>query len=293
MTIRNIRKVFPAEIRREGADTLIKRWFVPSDYEFTDPFLLFDETKCDRAEDFARGFPEHPHRGFEALTYMLSGTLRHRSDAQPLGYVMPGGAQWLTNGSGLTHDETPKNTEGLFWCAQLWINLPAANKQDAPFYASVLPESVPSIPLNDHGHVRAIAGQFEGQKGPLPSRHRPSDPFYFDVIMNSGGDFRYSPPDGFNVLIFAVAGTLRIGDRELPEGETAVLGKIGDIEVQAPRAARFLVFGGKPIAEKICWHGPFVMNAPEEIEKAMEDFAAFGPFRSDTGSGKEVSDVAE
>jgi redox-sensitive bicupin YhaK (pirin superfamily) len=283
---RGIAHRFPADARREGAGTHITRWFVPTDYALTDPFLLFDETKSDKIEEYASGFPEHPHRGFEALTYIINGTLRHKDSAGYSGFVGPCGAQWLTNASGLTHDEVPDQTEGMFWCMQLWINLPAENKSDTPFYEEIKGEQVPVLTLGSGSEVRVVAGQFENIDGLLPSRARPSRPVYLDVVINAQGEFNYTPPEAYTVLIFVVEGQITInGDDKAEVGETLLLAREGSLEVQTNLGARLLLMAGRPINEKIAWHGPFVMNNESELKKAFADFLKFGPFQPDTGTG--------
>jgi quercetin 2,3-dioxygenase len=259
---------------------------VPSDYALTNPFLLFDETKSEKIEEYASGFPEHPHRGFEALTYMIAGTLRHKDSAGYSGFVGPCGAQWLTNASGLTHDEVPDQTEGLFWCMQLWINLPAENKSDNPFYEEIEAEQVPILTLDSGSEVRVVTGQFDNIDGRLPSRARPSEPVYLDVVINAQSEFNYSPPESYTVLIFVVEGQITIaGDDKAEAGETLLLKRQGRVKVQTDPGARILLMAGRPINEKIAWHGPFVMNEEAELEKAFVDFSKFGPFQSDTGTG--------
>ncbi|MBT7950120.1 MAG: pirin family protein [Gammaproteobacteria bacterium] len=285
---RGVTHRFPVDVRREGAGTHITRWFVPADYALTDPFLLFDETKSDKIEEYAGGFPEHPHRGFEALTYMIAGTLRHKDSAGFNGYVGPLGAQWLTNASGLTHDEVPDQTEGLFWCLQLWINLPAANKFDDPFYDESSAEQSP-VAVNDSGaEIRVVAGEFEKTIGSLPPVSRPSKPVYLDVFLQEGGQFIYSPPEGYTVLLFVIEDQITIGFNDVAKaGELVLLEKSGRIAVKSERASRFLLMAGLPIKEDIVWHGPFVMNHEEELQQAFSDFSQFGPFQSDTGTGQD------
>jgi redox-sensitive bicupin YhaK (pirin superfamily) len=284
---RGVAHRFPADVRREGAGTHITRWFVPTDYALTDPFLLFDETKSDKIEEYAGGFPEHPHRGFEALTYMIAGTLRHKDSAGFTGYVGPLGAQWLTNASGLTHDEVPDQTEGLFWCLQLWINLPAVNKADTPFYNESSEEEAPVLLQESGAEIRVIAGDFEKSSGPLPPVARPSKPVYLDVTLKQGDKFTYLPPEGYTVLVFIVEGEITIKSDDIANtGDLLLLEKSGGVSVRSKRGSRFLLMAGKPINEDIAWHGPFVMNKEEELQQAFSDFAQFGPFQSDTGTGQ-------
>jgi redox-sensitive bicupin YhaK (pirin superfamily) len=284
--VRGIAHRFSADERREGGGTHITRWFVPTDYALTNPFLLFDETKSDKIEEYAGGFPEHPHRGFEALTYLIAGTLRHKDSAGFTGYVGPMGAQWLTNASGLTHDEIPTQTDGLFWCYQLWINLPEVNKGDVPFYDEASAELVPHVSSDSGAEVGVVSGEFEGVTGPLPPKTRPSDPIYLDVNLKAKGQFNYTPPLGYKVLIFNVGGTIIIGEQApINAGDMVVLDNEGQVNVRVVEAARFLVMAGRPINETFVWHGPFVVSNEEELQRAFKDFAQFGPFQSDAGTG--------
>lgn len=289
-SIREIAHRFPADVRREGGGTLITRWFVPADIEITDPFLLFDQTKSTEVDDYKGGFPEHPHRGFEALTYMLSGTIKHNDSAGFTGDVGPLGTQWLTNASGLTHDEIPDQTDGLFWCLQLWINIPAKNKYEEPFYDEYRGEQIPVCTLPDGGTVRVVAGSFQGTNGPLPPKPRASEPVYLDVCLENNSVFTFQPPAGFTVLIFCVENTVLIGKGKdaLAAEDIVVLERDGEVKIETENnKGRFLLMAGKPINEKIAWHGPFVMNTDEELEQAFEDFSQFGPFRADAGTGQD------
>jgi redox-sensitive bicupin YhaK (pirin superfamily) len=284
--VRGIAHRFSPDARREGAGTHITRWFVPTDYALTNPFLLFDETKSDKIEEYAGGFPEHPHRGFEALTYLIAGTLRHKDSAGFTGYVGPMGAQWLTNASGLTHDEIPTQTDGLFWCYQLWINLPEENKGDVPFYDEASAENVPHISAEPGAQVRVVSGEFDGVNGPLPPKTRPGRPVYLDVKLEAKGQFNYAPPLGDKVLIFSIEGAITIGEQApINAGEMVVLDDEGLVNVKTGDAARFLLMAGRPINEKVVWHGPFVVSSEEELQRAFKDFSSFGPFQSDAGTG--------
>ena len=288
MTLREIAHRFPADRRKEGAGTHVTRWFVPSDYALTNPFLLFDETRSDKIEEYAGGFPEHPHRGFEALTYMLAGTLRHNDSAGFNGHVGPCGAQWLCNASGLTHDEIPDQTDGLFWCMQLWINLSATEKKAEPFYLETNAGESPLIHLDDGGEIRVVAGDFDHQRAKLPPKPRPSKPLYLDVNLPAQAKFELSLPQHFTVLIFMVEGKVTIGEHSVAvDAEVVLLDKVGSTRVMAESPARFLLMAGAPIDEEIAWHGPFVMNTEEELQQAFTDFSRFGPFRGDAGTGRD------
>ncbi len=291
---RGVAHRFSVDVRREGAGTHITRWFVPTEYALTDPFLLFDQTKSDKIEEYAGGFPEHPHRGFEALTYIIAGTLRHKDSAGFTGYVGPSGAQWLTNASGLTHDEVPDQTDGLFWCLQLWINLPANSKGDAPFYHESSAEQIPILVQESGAEVRVVAGGFENASGPLPPIPRPSRPVYLDISLKPEAEFNYMPPNDYTVLIFVVEGMINIrSEATASAGELLLLEKSGRVRVQSNQRARFLLMAGRPLNEKIAWHGPFVMNHEVELQQAFTDFAQFGPFQSDTGTGQNNNDGIE
>ncbi len=288
-TVREVSHRFMPDVRREGAGTLITRWIIPTDIRIADPFLLFDQTRSSRVDEYAGGFPEHPHRGFEALTYVLSGGLKHRDSAGYEGDIGPLGAQWLTNASGLTHDEIPGQTDGLFWCLQLWINLPAANKSDKPFYVECRGGDIPAAGLPDGGTVRVIAGEYQGMSGLLPPCARPSEPVYLDISLTADSDFTYQPPAGFTVLLFCIDGKIHVGKNKsvLTAEDMAALETTGDVLVKTSEdSGRLLLIAGKPINEKIAWHGPFVMNTDRELGQAFLDYARFGPFRRDTGTGQ-------
>ena len=284
--LRKIAHRFATDVRKEGAGTHITRWFVPTDYEQTNPFLLFDETKSDKIEEYAGGFPEHPHRGFEAITYMLSGSLQHNDSAGFSGHVGPLGAQWLCNASGLTHDEIPDQSDGLFWCMQLWINLPAKDKYSTPFYNETNAEQTPLVSDSGGNEIRVIAGEYDNHRAQLPVIPRPSKPVYLDITLTGNAEFRYSLPEDFTVLLFIVEGTINVGDDAATAGEVVLLDKAEHTVFSAEQPARCLLMAGQPIDEEIVWHGPFVMNSEAELEQAFTDFARFGPFRADAGTGQ-------
>jgi redox-sensitive bicupin YhaK (pirin superfamily) len=247
----------------------------PRLYAQADPFLLFDEFRSDKADDYIGGFPPHPHRGFETVTYMMAGHMRHGDNKGNTGDLGPGSAQWMTAARGIVHEERPQQENGLMWGYQLWVNLPAAEKMDEPVYQDIAASNIPEVTLPSGARVRVISGEIQGVRGPV--RPRPSDPISLEVELPAGQEFRYTPPSGHTTLVHGVAGQLHVGEgtQVIREREMALLSPEGDVVVRSGDApGKFLLIAGKPIREQVAHYGPFVMNTREEIIQAAKDFEA-------------------
>jgi len=236
-----------------------------------DPFLMLDHFSSDDPNDYLAGFPDHPHRGFVTLTYMLDGHMLHRDSMGNSGDLRDGGAQWMKAASGVIHSEMPKQTDGLMRGFQLWINLPAAEKMSAPAYQAISPEAIPDV-RNGGIRVKVLSGTYGGIPGPV------SDPFtdlhYLDVDLDPGADFETPISAGYAAFLHPFKGEIQVADTSLSSGELAVLSDGDRISVQSRTGARFILVAGRPIGEPIVQHGPFVMNTREEIEQAFADFRA-------------------
>jgi redox-sensitive bicupin YhaK (pirin superfamily) len=237
-----------------------------------DPFLMLDAFRNDDPKHYSGGFPDHPHRGFETVTYMLAGRMRHRDNAGNEGLLGPDGAQWMTAGSGLIHSEMPEQAEGLVEGFQLWLNLPAKNKMVAPSYRDIPPQAIPEFTSESGIRVRVLAGASHGVKGAV---QRPdTEPLYLDVHLPGGARFVQEIPAGHNALTYTYRGSVKVSGTTVPDQHMAVLASDGApailLETDAP--ARLLVIAGKPLNEPIAQYGPFVMNTAEQIQQTLRDF---------------------
>jgi redox-sensitive bicupin YhaK (pirin superfamily) len=239
-----------------------------------DPFLLLDEFGTDKAEDYIAGFPEHPHRGFETVTYMLDGRMRHKDNHGHEGVLEPGSVQWMTAGRGIVHSEMPEQREGRMRGFQLWMNLPARDKMTPPNYQEFGADRMPVVD-RPGVNVKVIAGELDGAVGPV--KQPATDPTYMDIRLDAGVDFALPLPAGHSAFIYVYEGSVSVGaSREaatINGQELAVLGEGTEVRLQgrAPRSRAILV-AGRPLREPVARHGPFVMNTREEIMQAFADY---------------------
>ncbi|MEM7254371.1 MAG: pirin family protein [Pseudomonadota bacterium] len=255
----------------DGAGVSLQRVIGHRGLTEADPFLLLDEFRSDDASDYIAGFPEHPHRGFETVTYMLAGRMRHRDSEGNQGILSPGSVQWMTAGRGIVHSEMPEQEEGLLHGFQLWVNLPAANKLCAPRYQDIPPKDVPSVEIQG-GSVRIVAGSFNGVEGPV--RGVSVAPLYLDITITKH-PITIPLDDAHTGLAYVVGGGVAIGANRVAAnaGQLARLGRGHSVTVQPTTAeARVLMIAGRPLGEPVARYGPFVMNTEQEIRQAIEDF---------------------
>jgi hypothetical protein len=241
-----------------------------------DPFLLLDEFGTDKPEDYIAGFPEHPHRGFETVTYMLDGRMRHKDNHGNEGVLEPGAVQWMTAGRGIVHSEMPEQSEGRMRGFQLWMNLPARDKMTDPNYQEFGGASLPVVERPGVS-VKVIAGSFDGATGPV---HQPAtDPVYMDIQLDAGVDFSLPLPVGHAAFVYVYEGGVSVGvSREaatIHAQELAVLGDGSEVRLQGREArSRAILVAGRPLREPVARYGPFVMNTREELHQAFADFQA-------------------
>jgi hypothetical protein len=258
----------------DGAGVRLTRIIGSPQLDMLDPLLLLDCFESDDPDDYIAGFPSHPHRGFETVTYLLEGRLRHKDNAGHEGVIETGGVQWMTAGRGIVHSEMPEQAQGLLRGFQLWINLPAAEKMSAPGYQEFTASEIPIEQREDGGIVRVIAGRTDG--GVSGAARRPStDPLYLDVELPAGAVFEQGLPQTHAAVLFVIDGEPRIGDeaQALPRRHLGVLGPGDRVVVSAgDAAARFLLIAGRRLDEPVARHGPFVMNTQAEIIKAFDDY---------------------
>ena len=239
-----------------------------------DPFLLLDAFESDQPEDYIGGFPSHPHRGFETVTYLLAGRMRHKDNAGNEGVIEPGGVQWMTAGKGIVHSEMPEQENGLLMGFQLWVNLPASAKMSAPAYQEFAPSETPLERRADGTEVRVIAGQTdEGTRGVVKNSY--VEPTYLDVSLAAGASFLQATTPGSNAFVFVVEGEVLVGSQQRPLGRRilGILGEGEQVRVSAgPQGARFLLVAASPLNEPVARGGPFVMNTRAEILQAFDDY---------------------
>jgi quercetin 2,3-dioxygenase len=257
----------------DGAGVKLKRVIGQPALDLLDPFLLLDEFRSDQAGDYIEGFPEHPHRGFETVTYMLAGRMQHRDNHGNKGDLGPGSVQWMTAGRGILHSEMPQQEEGLMWGFQLWVNLPASDKMTAPRYQDIPPADIPVVHPAEGVTVRVVAGELVGQKGPVSGVA--TDPIYLDIALDAGARFELDLPEGHSAFAYVFDGSsATVAGEPLSRSELAVLSKGDKVSLSAEQHARVLLVAGRPLAEPVARYGPFVMNTPAQIHEAIADFRA-------------------
>ena len=273
---REVASLVTAREVREGAGVLVRRSIGTRELDHVDPFLLLDEFRSDDAADYIAGFPDHPHRGFETVTYMLAGAMEHQDHRGTVGHLGPGSVQWMTAGRGIVHSEMPRQERGLMWGFQLWVNLPAALKMTEPRYQDVPADAIPEAALPG-ARVRVIAGECAGVRGAIGGIA--TDPVYLDVRLEAGGSFEQPLPEDHNAFCYVYEGETRVGEgggRAAGRGQLALLGPGTAVRLAAPAGAgaRALLVAARPLREPIARYGPFVMNTREEIMQALDDFSA-------------------
>jgi len=270
--VRKIKRWIPAMLTRDGDGVKIFRVAGRQFNEDLDPFLLVDELRSDDSKDYIGGFPSHPHRGFETLTYMKDGLVRHRDHMGNEGVIGPGDLQWMTAGRGVIHSEMPEQQDGLFHGFQLWLNLPAAEKMKPAAYRDIRSEDTPRLTSAEGVEVTSIAGkvEVEGQTLDGPIRGLSTHPVYLDLDMPAGSGIEITVPDDIRLLFYVYDGQIN-GIAAPCLGVLEDQGSLAGFQA-GDRRARLLVFGGRPLYEPIVHHGPFVMNTHKEINQAIQDY---------------------
>ena len=277
-TLQQIIRSIPAS---DGAGVKLRRSLGQTPHLRVDPFLMLDEFSSENPDDYVAGFPAHPHRGFETVTYMLDGHMLHEDHLGNQGHLKSGGAQWMTAGRGIIHSEMPQQESGRMRGFQLWINLPAKEKMKPAGYRDIQAEDIPRITLPGGAVVKVIAGtlESEGQRIDGPIQGVSTAPLFLDVHLPAGARFAQAVGVAHNVFVYPYEGSLRIGDRQVSRGDAGVLASgdtAGDsVVVEAGAAAtRFILLAALPLREPVVQYGPFVMNSREEIEQALRDYSA-------------------
>lgn len=271
MNARTVESVHPARPASDGAGVRLFRNLAPELQSRLDPFLLLDEFGSDRPDDYIAGFPDHPHRGFETITYLLAGSMLHRDSRGNEGRLESGDVQWMTAARGVIHSEMPQQEEGLLQGFQLWLNLPAARKMDDPWYRDLRGSELGRASTGEGVEAVVVAGSFLGASGPGPERD--TEPLYVDLRMPAGTTLAHALPDSHRAFLYVYEGRVDAAGSTVEAHHLAVLSNAGDgVELAAPEGARLLLIAGKPVDEPIVQMGPFVMNSRREIEQAFDDY---------------------
>jgi quercetin 2,3-dioxygenase len=279
---RGLERVVAGQATSDGAGVKLTRVLAQPLQRRLDPFLLMDAFGTDNPDDYIGGFPDHPHRGFETVTYMIAGRLRHRDSGGNEGLLQNGGVQWMTAGSGIIHSELPEQESGRMEGFQLWLNLPASSKMRAPWYRDLQSADIPQLVTHEGVTVRVIAGHSHGVVGAM--QREVTQPLYLDLHFDAAAGFSQTLPAGSNAFVYVYRGALRIGEQQVAQQRMAILDNAADsdgVVLHANGPARALLIAGQPLGEPIAQYGPFVMNTQQEIVQAVEDFQA-GRFRSGT-----------
>jgi redox-sensitive bicupin YhaK (pirin superfamily) len=270
---RTIEGIIEGVATSDGAGVKLTRVLTGKLQRRLDPFLMLDAFGSDNPDDYIAGFPDHPHRGFETVTYMLSGLMRHRDSAGHEGLLGSGGVQWMTAGRGVIHSEIPEQKDGVMEGFQLWLNLPAQNKMAEPWYRDFQSDQIPEYVTADNIKVRVISGSSNGVTGAVTRQI--TEPIYLDVNVPAGVTFETAIPNTHNAFIYVYRGAVRVGDVQLDSRRMGILSNTAtadSLKVTATKEARFILVAGKPLNEPIVQYGPFVMNTQEEIHRTLDDF---------------------
>ncbi|UTF60480.1 pirin family protein [Gilvimarinus sp. DA14] len=274
---RQLQQIIPALATSDGAGVKIKRSLGQSPGARLDPILMLDEFNSDEAADYLAGFPSHPHRGFETVTYMLDGHMLHEDHMGNRGDLRAGDVQWMTAGRGIIHSEMPQQLEGRMRGFQLWINLPAAEKMKPAAYRDIAANDIPEHLLTSGGRVKVIAGEFTADDGTTTRgaiNGTSTEALYWDIHLPAASTIEFSLPEQHHVFIYPYEGELLVGDdrRGLGTSQAGLLSPGSSVQLEAKEPVRLLLIGGKPIGEPIAQYGPFVMNTSDEIEQAIDDY---------------------
>jgi len=281
MTTRSLHKIIPSIPVSDGAGVKLRRSIGQSQWMRLDPFLMLDEFASDNPDDYIAGFPAHPHRGFETVTYMLEGDFLHEDHLGHKGHLRGGGAQWMTAGRGIIHSEMPLQQSGRLHGFQFWLNLPAAEKMKPAAYRDIQPEDIPPVKIAG-GEVRVVAGALttaDGHSVPGPIQGLSTAPLFLDVRLEAGQGFSQAVAEGHSAFLYPYTGSLSVGPAgagsPLPARQAGVLSPGARIEVTAGSdGTGFLLLAARPLGEPVVQYGPFVMNTREEIEQALDDYRA-------------------
>jgi redox-sensitive bicupin YhaK (pirin superfamily) len=272
---RRVVKTIRGRAASDGAGVKLTRVIGQPALPDLDPFLMLDEFGSDKGADYIGGFPDHPHRGFETVTYMLAGRMRHGDNQGNVGLLRPGSVQWMTAGRGIIHSEMPEQEEGLMQGFQLWVNLPAKDKMTKPRYQDIDPENIPVVERADGVTVKVLVGSFDGVRGPVTNVA--TDPLYLDITLPAGVAASVPVEPEHNAFAYVFEGSAAIGAEAqvVDRGQLAVLSLGDTVTLEGgPKGGRLILVAGRPLREPVAKYGPFVMNTPDEIRQAIADYQA-------------------
>lgn len=273
---RGVERLVAGVATSDGAGVKLTRVLTDDLQQRLDPFLMLDAFRSDNPDDYIGGFPDHPHRGFETVTYMIAGRLRHRDSGGNEGLLENGGVQWMTAGRGLVHSELPEQEDGLMEGFQLWLNLPARDKMCEPGYQDLKSVDIPAFVTSSGAVVKLVAGRSHGVEGAMT--REVTAPLYADIALPAGTVFEQALAAQHNAFIYVYRGELEVGGKRIAAGRMAILDNAPEsdgVRLQTgDKPARALLIAGRPLGEPIVQHGPFVMNSVDEIRQAVEDFRA-------------------
>jgi len=270
---RGIERIIEGVATSDGAGVKLTRVLTGKLQHRLDPFLMLDAFGSDNPDDYIAGFPDHPHRGFETVTYMLSGRIRHRDNAGHEGLLEQGGVQWMTAGRGIIHSEIPEQKDGVMEGFQLWLNLPAKRKMAEPWYRDISSQEIPEYVTAENVTVRVIAGMSNGVTGVVTREE--TEPMYLDIHLPAGASFSTVLPATHNAFIYVYRGTVKVADTPVESHRMGILSNTSEadgVTLTATDDTRLILIAGRPLNEPIVQYGPFVMNTQEEIHQAMDDF---------------------
>lgn len=268
---RQLEQVIKGMPTSDGAGVKLTRLLLPAQQQRLDPFLMLDAFASDNADDYLAGFPDHPHRGFETITYMLQGKMRHHDSAGNSGLLESGGMQWMNAGRGVIHSELPEQEQGLMAGFQLWLNLPASEKMSTPWYRDIPAAAIPEFQTESGVQVKVLAGRSHGIDG---AQQRPqTEPLYLDLHLSAGAEFSQTLATTMNAFVVVYQGELEIAGSRISATNLGILTNQGDgVSLRAQTESRVLLIAGQPLHEAIVQYGPFVMNTEQQIRQAIFDF---------------------
>jgi hypothetical protein len=265
---RKVKKTLEGQLTLEGAGVKLRRVLGNDKSSTLDPFLLLDHFGSDNPKDYIKGFPWHPHRGMETVTYMWTGEVEHGDSMGNKGVIKSGDVQWMTAGSGIIHQEMPQKYDGLMQGFQLWVNLPAKKKMIDPKYRGIEKQQIPEV-QKDGAKIKVIAGKVDRTEGPV--RDLAINIEYFDVELDAGKTFEHATPKNDTVFAYVIEGSIEIETKKILQGQCAVFGEGDLVKIISNGGARFLFVSGEPLNEPVAWRGPIVMNTEEELDKAFQE----------------------
>ena len=272
---RAVEQLVTGQPTSDGAGVKLTRVLTQQFQRRLDPFLMLDAFGTDNPDDYIGGFPDHPHRGFETVTYMIAGQMRHRDSFGHEGLLRNGGVQWMTAGSGIVHSELPEQADGRMEGFQLWLNLRSRDKMRAPWYRDIQSAEIPEFTTPDGVTARVIAGRSHGVGGAM--EREVTEPLYLDLQVPAGATFAHALPAKFNAFVYVYRGAVDIAGTRVPAQRMAILKNAADsdgVMLRAVEPARVLLIAGLPLNEPIAQHGPFVMNTRDELIAAVQDYQA-------------------